>query len=655
MAVFLHATAKEPADVIDLDEYHRRVTSGELADAQAEYRARLEADGPDAAKAWRGGHCPLVATAGMLAARGAEHHTVHSGLVEVDLDHVTGPPATVRDAAADWPHVVHAAVSIGGGGVVALVRVDPPPADGEEHRNAHASAWTAITQHLQRLGYDHDGDTHGNSLDALRFMPHDPDARHLPFAPAFSWQDQREPARAAPPAADAPEVDDEHPGAARGARRHLRTVRDAPDGERHNALRAAAWYVAGKAKAGLLDWDRWRAAFADASALPAGERDGLLDSAWERQAAQPMGARGDTTAATAARADKEEREREAAAALGIEDLCDELGVADLQLVEIVGGIDARYQIEATRADGARVRGGDLTANDLAACGLPVRGALLTATASLHRLTGAKLSRILELTWPARVVVPHFGEAAAIEHWAAHMSVRDDRDVATSRLRSQLHDVGLDVAPRHIATVLHRAGWERSEGSRWLPPEGLKPCPGGTGCPIYEQDVHYAGAAVVREAAGVAAQAEEMSLLAEIDHLERRYLDSGMPLYGLASYFENAADIHAQLEARTAQSPPPEPSSTAPPKYRRRLPAGVPAHADPVYDPKRPGYRIGYLWRSENSEYHARCDTADCVREFRGWRLDETRAQLEGHAPVHKRDRRPVQERRQDKRPKEANT
>lgn len=170
ISAFQNAMSTDPAATLSL---------GELVDGIAAGRWRKPIEAARAAKATGNTdryaaakkQLPAVTLSGTFSARRADGLLVHSGLMQVDLDHISDPAAT-RDQLASDPHIAAAFISPGGDGVKAVAMIDG---------GRHAEAFQALAAHMRRR-YGLDIDPAVKDPARLCFVSYDPDARYNPDA-----------------------------------------------------------------------------------------------------------------------------------------------------------------------------------------------------------------------------------------------------------------------------------------------------------------------------------------------------------------------------------------------------------------------------------------------------------------------------------------
>jgi P4 family phage/plasmid primase-like protien len=172
MSLFSGATSTTPAGALSLADLLDGIQSGKWAAAvEAARAAKLAGDaaGYDARKR----ALPAVTLSGTFERRAAAALVAHSGIIQIDIDHVADP-ADLRDRLAGDDHIAAAWLSPGGDGVKAAALI---PADA----GGHAGAFGALAARLAGL-HGVEVDPAVKDVSRLCFVSHDPDLKRNPAA-----------------------------------------------------------------------------------------------------------------------------------------------------------------------------------------------------------------------------------------------------------------------------------------------------------------------------------------------------------------------------------------------------------------------------------------------------------------------------------------
>ncbi len=110
---------------------------------------------------------PIVVWAGEFSKRGNDNLTAHAGLLVLDYDKLAPDAlATLRAQVVADPHTFGAFTSPSSNGLKVVVRIEPRPANNEEH----AHAWQVVGDH-----YGNSPDPSGKNVERVCFLSFDPD------------------------------------------------------------------------------------------------------------------------------------------------------------------------------------------------------------------------------------------------------------------------------------------------------------------------------------------------------------------------------------------------------------------------------------------------------------------------------------------------
>lgn len=200
---------------------------------------------------------PAVSLSGVYSGRREkENLQQHSGLLQIDVDKLTRSEAeALRGRLAGDPHIVWAALSPSGTGVKGAMRIPPD-------KSLHERAWHAVQNYLRKT-YGAEIDSSTKDVVRLCFATHDPqafiasDERTVldieKWAPAPDPKPETKPE---PPSPSLPPTQGTTSPANNYARAVLQSsctqIRNAPDGERHDARLKHTCLVGGYVAGGYL-------------------------------------------------------------------------------------------------------------------------------------------------------------------------------------------------------------------------------------------------------------------------------------------------------------------------------------------------------------------------------------------------------------------
>jgi P4 family phage/plasmid primase-like protien len=179
MSLFSSARSTTPLRTLTIDELVAMVRepSREIAARLASARRAL-AQGDSERFATLKRELPAVSIGGTFSTRGNKNLLASSGLMPIDLDHLT--PEALAEAKA-WlredPRCAFCYTSPSGSGLKGAIRIDPHPADDA----AHKAAFAAVRNYLRAL-YHLELDPACKDVARLAFLSHDPDCVHNPHA-----------------------------------------------------------------------------------------------------------------------------------------------------------------------------------------------------------------------------------------------------------------------------------------------------------------------------------------------------------------------------------------------------------------------------------------------------------------------------------------
>ena len=187
LAVYPSCKHNKPSGTDDLSSIIESITAGDHADTVALVRA--EADPKRRAEIKK--RLPCVQFSASEAREGREV-LAHSGLLQIDLDHIGHDVAArLRDETRRDPHIAAAFVSPSGDGLKLIMAITA-------RVEGHGGAFEAARRYVRET-YGHEADPACRDVKRLCFASHDPDAWHKEAAPldVEAW-------RAAKPSAAAP-------------------------------------------------------------------------------------------------------------------------------------------------------------------------------------------------------------------------------------------------------------------------------------------------------------------------------------------------------------------------------------------------------------------------------------------------------------------
>ncbi len=182
ISIFANARATDPQPV-KLGVVLAAIQGGRLADKITKLRALLtrgDRDAYDAQKKKLSG----VTLSGSFSVRNAQSLLKHSGLLQVDLDHLPNPEE-VRDQLAADPHVAAAFLSPSAQGVKAVLRI---PADPARHKESFL-----VADRYLRKTYGLVTDPSCKDVSRMMFVSHDPELRTNPNAVPLDVEGGTEP------------------------------------------------------------------------------------------------------------------------------------------------------------------------------------------------------------------------------------------------------------------------------------------------------------------------------------------------------------------------------------------------------------------------------------------------------------------------------
>ena len=172
--ISIFANAKDTAPKpVRLGPILSAIKNGRWADPIAKLRELLDAGNREAYDEQKK-DLPAVTLSGSFEKRNAGGLIRHSGLLQIDLDHL-GNPAEVRDQLAADPHVAAALLSPSAQGVKGVMLM--PPGDAERHKHA----FNAAVNYLQET-YGLENDRACKDVCRMMFVSHDPGLRTNPDA-----------------------------------------------------------------------------------------------------------------------------------------------------------------------------------------------------------------------------------------------------------------------------------------------------------------------------------------------------------------------------------------------------------------------------------------------------------------------------------------
>ena len=172
ISIFANARATDPQPV-KLGVVLAAIQTGRWADQMAVLRELLASGDKDSYDDQKK-TLPAVTLSGSFEKRNAGGLIQHSGLLQIDLDHL-GKPAEVRDQLAADPHVAAALLSPSAQGVKGVMLM--PPGDAERHKHA----FKAAVNYLQET-YGLENDRACKDVCRMMFVSHDPELRTNPDA-----------------------------------------------------------------------------------------------------------------------------------------------------------------------------------------------------------------------------------------------------------------------------------------------------------------------------------------------------------------------------------------------------------------------------------------------------------------------------------------
>ncbi|MDP7316705.1 MAG: BT4734/BF3469 family protein, partial [SAR324 cluster bacterium] len=172
ISIFANAKDTDPKPV-RLGPILSAIKNGRWADPIAKLRELLDAGNREAYDEQKK-DLPAVTLSGSFEKRNAAGLIQHSGLLQIDLDHL-GKPAEVRDQLAADPHVAAALLSPSAQGVKGVMLM--PPGDAERHKHA----FKAAVNYLQET-YGLENDRACKDVCRMMFVSHDPGLRTNPDA-----------------------------------------------------------------------------------------------------------------------------------------------------------------------------------------------------------------------------------------------------------------------------------------------------------------------------------------------------------------------------------------------------------------------------------------------------------------------------------------
>ena len=165
-------------------------TDADLAAFTAEARRILTDVGKDAYNAFKT-DARAVTWAGEFKHRDERSLITPSGLAFIDFDGDDRAEAEAERARVSaYPFTAAAYLSLSGGGVHAIIRVDPPPATPAEYKAAWSAAMRATG--YAKGGEFKDADQSVKNLSRVCFIASDPDAYFDPDASALAWDTEAE-------------------------------------------------------------------------------------------------------------------------------------------------------------------------------------------------------------------------------------------------------------------------------------------------------------------------------------------------------------------------------------------------------------------------------------------------------------------------------
>ena len=181
ISIFANARATDPQS-IKLGVVLAAIQDGRWADKITKLRALLTRGG-DAYNAQKK-YLPAITLSGSFSVRNAQSLLKHSGLLQVDLDHLDHP-AKVRDQLAADPHVAAAFLSPSAQGVKAVLRIPADPA-------RHNASFQAAERYFRKT-HGLESDPACKDVSRLCFVSHDPELRTNPDAVTLNVEAWTEP------------------------------------------------------------------------------------------------------------------------------------------------------------------------------------------------------------------------------------------------------------------------------------------------------------------------------------------------------------------------------------------------------------------------------------------------------------------------------
>jgi VirE N-terminal domain len=253
---FRHSFESTPVETLTLAQALETIRTGHYQSEVRVVRAILAHRGKaayDKAKA----RLSAFTFGGVFApSRGNAHLQRHSGLLHIDMDHLSDMAAIKHALSAD-PHIVYVFISPGSLGLKAGIHV--PVVDDDA---GYKHAWHAARAEYERR-YEVPWDPSGKDISRLCFVSHDPDLHWNPDAACFDVP----PPVAEPQPAPLPPTPQEPyraPGrhsyeprraVDRALRHAVQMIQLAPLGTRHHTRLKAARLLGGYVGAGLLSYE----------------------------------------------------------------------------------------------------------------------------------------------------------------------------------------------------------------------------------------------------------------------------------------------------------------------------------------------------------------------------------------------------------------
>ena len=167
---------------VSLDAVVKRIRTGDRGlDEKTQKCHRLLANAPKSYRAYKEANLPAVTFAGIFPYRKrlAEHLSVHSGHIVIDIDGLMAEPIPdLLVVFSQHPNVVLAFISPSGEGIKLVCRVAPVPLNDNEHK----AAWQACVDAFSALAEEYDFviDPSGKDCSRMCYLAHDPTVIYKP-------------------------------------------------------------------------------------------------------------------------------------------------------------------------------------------------------------------------------------------------------------------------------------------------------------------------------------------------------------------------------------------------------------------------------------------------------------------------------------------